>query len=789
VDSLSYSFSHLLRGHRQAADLTQEELAAKSGLSVRAVTNMERGRTARPYRRSVALLAKALELPEDDATTLLLSARGLISPALSAKSQLTITSFEHGRRQPVPRQLPASVRHFVGRTAELAELTKLLDDSAGGRSAVVISAIGGMAGVGKTALAVFWGHQIACRYPDGQLYVNLRGFDPSDEPTSPAAALRGFLTALGIPPGQIPADLDAQGSLYRSLLAERSMLVVLDNARDSQQVRPLLPGGPSCLAIVTSRNRLTGLIASAECYPVCLDVLDEPESMELLSRRLGASSVQAELEPVKELARMCGGLPLALGIAAAQSAQRATTAVATITSEIKAHQVPLDSLETGDLATSPRVVFSWSYRLLTESAARLFRLLSLHPGADISDAAAASLCGNSVNQTRHLLGELLGAGLLAEPHPGRFGFHDLLRAYAIELASAQDSADERDRAIQRVLTWYLHTAAGAARLIDPRRVHVDLDAPRSWCEPLSLGSYDGALSWLESERANLVLAIATASQLGVHEIAWKLPISMWELFCLRGYWYEWIHVVETGLASARHINDELAQALLLNHLAIANFQSGNVDSSIELFRQTLGIWQANGDRQGSAMALCNLGRAYGQSGKLPESMVCLSEALALILEVGGQHDRARCLLLVSATYRRMGRLNDALESAQQSMSIARDIGNEQDESSALVEVAHVRLTMGKPTEAIAQVSRAAELSRRLGDRRTEAEALSILGHALYSTGKPVRAWQCHRDAYAIFTDVRDPRAAELLGLIESPPPASSQAGVRQGEQASLDTGD
>src|SRR5215470_13466489 len=335
----------------------------------------------------------------------------------------------------VPRQLPAALADFTGRAAELRALTAMLDQAgAGAAGTVVISAIGGTAGVGKTALALHWAHQAAGRFGDGQLYVNLRGYGPSGAPAEPAEAIRGFLDALGVPPGRIPASAEAQAGLYRSLLAGRKMLIVADNARDEAQVRPLLPASPASLVLVTSRSQLGGLGAADGARLISLDVLPHAEAVQLLTARLGAERAAAEPAAVDQIADLCACLPLALAVAAARAAARPAFPLATVAGELADATGRLDALDAGDPSSSVRAVFSWSTRQLSAQAARMFALLGLHPGPDISVPAAASLAALDKADARRLLRELTRAHLITEHAPGRYAFHDLLRAYATEQA-------------------------------------------------------------------------------------------------------------------------------------------------------------------------------------------------------------------------------------------------------------------------------------------------------------------------------------------------------------------
>jgi tetratricopeptide (TPR) repeat protein/transcriptional regulator with XRE-family HTH domain len=757
------AFGDQLRRYRRAAGLTQEELAARAGLSVRAVADMERGRTARPYRRSVALLSEALGLSATDAARFRRSSRASVSSGGSAggygpagQDQLPAVT-----RQVAPRQLPAGVGHFVGRSAELGTLNALLADATFRERTVVISAIGGSAGVGKSALAVHWGHQVAGQFPDGQLYVNLRGFDPSGIPVSPAAAVRGFLDALRVPPAEIPVGLDAQAGLYRSLMADRAMLVLLDNARDAEQVRPLLPASPRCLVLVTSRSALTGLVVGAGALTLWLDVFTQAEAAAMLADRLGAERIAREKAAVGDVVRACARLPLALAIAAARLTGRPGVSLGELAAELRDSRHLLDALDTSDMATSPRSVFSWSYRLLSPHAARLFRLVAEHPGPDISAPAAASLAEIPPGQALTLLEELCEANLLAAPQPGRFSLHDLLRAYASERAACEERASDRDAAARRVLTWYLHTATAAAMTIDPGRRHVDLDSPALPGEPMTFAGHDDALEWLESERPNLLAAVACASQRQVHEIAWKLPVTMWDLFDRRSRWADWIEAVETGLASAQRLGDLAAQSWLLNHLAIAHQQAGDSPAAISCFQRALVIRREQHDRRGEATVLANLGRTYSEVGMQSEAMECLPAALAIFNDIGQVREQGICWSLMSATCRRLGQFEDAVTSARQALDLIRGCGDEHEEIGALLQHAMADMCLAKPEDAMGHAARAAELSRKHGDRRTEAEALIVLGQACSDCGHYEQARERRHDAYLILCNLGDPRAATL----------------------------
>jgi len=522
----SGSFGEVLRSFRMAACMTQEEVAHRAGLSARGVGDMERGRTARPFSTSVRLLAKALDLDETARAQLIAAAYG--EPEGGEDPWPGGGADSPQLRPLVPRQLPAAVQHFTGRSAELRKLTGLMRHFGPGRASAV-SVIDGPAGVGKTALVVHWAHQVAERFPDGQLYVNLRGHDPAGAPASPGEALRGFLDAFGIPPAQIPVTLDAQAALYRTLLAGRRMLVIADNASDEQQVRPLLPGDGTNMVVVTSRSQLTGLAAVEGADRLCLKVFSEAEACQLLTSRLGTARLAGEQQATAELIDMCARLPLALSIAGARAAH-ADMFPSALVSELHEARNLLDAFSDSDSMASIRAVFSWSYDNLAGPAARMFRLLSVHPGPDISAQAAASLAGVTVAQARSLLDELAHANLLAEPVPGRFAFHDLLRAYAGELAARHEAGTEHAAARRRVLDHYLHTAHRAALQLTPSRGPISLAPLAARTRPEQIEGPEQALDWFTGEHLVLlaVLGLADAAKSDVHtgQLLWAMEVFL-----------------------------------------------------------------------------------------------------------------------------------------------------------------------------------------------------------------------------------------------------------------------
>jgi transcriptional regulator with XRE-family HTH domain len=439
LSQASDNFGALVRWHRLSLGLSQEELADQSGLSVRAIANMERGLTARPHGRSVRSLADALGLPGPERLQLHRASRVI--------GDGSATDLTHS----VPCELPGRVRHFTGRAPELAELS---DMSAGGEvRTVAICVVGGPAGAGKTALAVHWAHQAAARFGDGQLHVNLRGYDPG-EPVAVADVLAGFLRALGVPGPEIPDETEQRAALYRSRLAGRRVLVVLDNARDAEQVRLLLPGGLPCVAVVTSRDALAGLVAADGAIRLDLDVLPLADAVALLRSLIGP---RADADPATaQLAGLCARLPLALRIAAELAVARPAVPLAELAAEVEADR--LDCLDAGEDRTDVRAVFSWSLRELPGEMAGAFALAGLHPGKDLDVYAAAALTGTTPGQARRILGRLHRASLVQATGPGRYGMHDLLRAYAREQAAAGDCDGHSQTALARLFDYYLDAA-------------------------------------------------------------------------------------------------------------------------------------------------------------------------------------------------------------------------------------------------------------------------------------------------------------------------------------------
>jgi DNA-binding SARP family transcriptional activator/tetratricopeptide (TPR) repeat protein len=663
---------------------------------------------------------------------------------------------------PVPRQLPAAVADFTGRAAELAALTQILDAAgAGTPGTVVISAIGGTAGVGKTVLALHWAHRVAPRFGDGQLHANLRGFDPSGTPAVPEAAIRGFLDALGVPPERIPASTEAQAGLYRSLLADKRMLILLDNARDEQQVRPLLPASPGSLVLVTSRSQLSGLAAADGARLISLDVLSHAEAVHMLTTRLGTARAAAELGAAGQIARSCACLPLALAIAAARAAARPGFTLAALAAELADAAGRLDALDADDPAASVRAVFSWSYQQLTPEAARMFRLLGLHPGPDITVPAAACLAGTAEADARRLLHALAHGHLITEHIPGRYAFHDLLRAYAAEQAHHTDSDTDQREASGRMLDHYLHTAARAARLLNPAIEPVVLAPPRPGAAAGQPADRRLALAWFEAEHQVLlaVLTLAAGSGFDIH--AWQLPWAMTSFLQARGHWQEWAAAQRTALAAATRLGDAAAQALSGRLLANACNHLGDYDQARGHYASSLALHQRLGNRLGQAKIHQNLAFLAGPQGRYADALGHSEQALRLYQAIGYKANEAGALNDVGWCHCLLGDYRKARAFCRQALILSAEIGDRRTEGNGWDSLGYAEHHLGNFAEAATCYQRAVRLFRESGDRFNEADALTHLGDTHRAIGELAQAREAWQQALAILDNLQHPDADKV----------------------------
>jgi DNA-binding SARP family transcriptional activator/tetratricopeptide (TPR) repeat protein len=658
----------------------------------------------------------------------------------------------------VPRQLPADVVGFTGRASQLARLDDLL---AAGAASVVISAIDGTAGVGKTALAVHWAHRVADRFPDGQLYVNLRGFDPGGQMMAPAEAVRGFLDALGVPAQRIPAQLDAQAGLYRSLLAGRRMLVLLDNARDAEQVRPLLPGSPTVLTVVTSRNQLTPLLATTGGHSLTLELLTPAESRELLASRLGAGRLAAEAQAARAIVAGCAHLPLALAIAAAR-AQQTGFSLSTLAAELTAASGRLEALDLGDAATRLRGVFSWSYTTLSAPAARLFRLLGLHPGPDVSTPAAASLAAVPLPGVRPLLAELARANLLHEHRPGRYSFHDLLRAYATDLTHATDAEADRSAATHRLLDHYLHTAFAAAMVLDPFRPPMEsLDPPVPGAVVQPPADRSEAAGWFAAERSTLVATVSRVDGSDRDGYAWRLAWTLVWFLDSRGHWHDQVAVQTHGAASAGRQDDPLVLARAHRFLGVAHARLRQWDEAERHLRTTLEIYSGTSDPLAQASAHSSLGAMYELRGDYDGLLHHATQALRLAEPTGQRQTLARYHNALGWCHALRGEAAAAIDQCERSLALYRQVDDPAGAAKAWDSLGYAHLLLADHREAATCFERSLAQLDRDDNRQDRADTLHHLGDARHALGDLAAARTAWERALDILVEHGSPAADEV----------------------------
>jgi tetratricopeptide (TPR) repeat protein/transcriptional regulator with XRE-family HTH domain len=766
-------FGSLLRRYRIKAGVTQEELADRAGLSVRAVSDMECGRTVHPLGRSVRLLADALGLPGPDRMRLI-AERWTAPPQVIVRERAGDGAGTLMAWPLVPRQLPAAVQHFAGRAAELKLLAGLAGRPAGEGRAAVTATIGGMAGVGKTALALQFAHQAAEAFPDGQLFVNLRGFGPTGASVTPQGAILGFLEGLGVSAAQIPASQDAQAALYRSLLADRRVLVILDNARDEEQVRPLLPGGAGCMTVVTSRRQLVGLAAADGAHLLELDLLTDAESLELLVARLGPSPVSEKGEAAARIVALCDRLPLALAIAAARAAMVPDLPLSAVAAELQQVGRRLDGLDTEDPTASMRAVLSWSYHNLSELAAAMFRQLGLHPGPDISLPAARSLTAIPLRASHAALDELARAHLLIERSAGRFAFHDLLRAYAAEQAVATDTVAARYAATCRMLDYYIDTATFAARLLYPASDPL-LPKPAG---PSALQPLEGraeAHGWFGAEHRVLLAAVGHAVNAGLSAHAWRLVAAVTDFLNRQGRWHDLVAVARIALDAASKLDDRNGQAHAHYSLGTAYLGLGNHNEARAHLEGAAGLFRRLGNTAEQARSALALGEVLRHQERHIEARRQGELALQLYIDVAHRAGQAHALTNLGWHFTQLGKYQDALTACERALSLHRELGNALGGAHTWDHLGHVRHRMGQDAEAITCYRRALRLLRAVGDRLEHARVLTRLGDAHRAVGDERAAQSAWRRSVIILDDLHHPDVTEVQTRVRSPVTAPSTA--------------
>ncbi len=721
---------------------------------------------------------------------------------------------------PVPAQLPSAAAGFAGRDGDLAELDALLASQAPGGHAVVIT---GTAGVGKTALAVHWAHRHRDDFPDGQLYVNLAGYAPAP-PLPPERALAGFLRALGVPAERIPPEVDEAAALYRSLLADRRVLVVLDNARSPDQVRPLLPGGAGCRTVITSRDRLAGLAALEGARLLPLGVLPPGEALAVLAAVLGTDRIGADPDAAADVAALCACLPLALRIAAAHLTRHARQPLSGLASELREGNRLSVLTVAGDEQSAVRASFDLSYAGLRPAARRMFLLAGVSPGGDVSTLAAAALAAVPAEAARRVLADLIEAHLMDEGMPGRFGMHDLLRLYAGDRAGAELGAPEREAATGRLCDYYLRGTTAAALVLYPNMQRLPL--PERFADPVpagcayadvAFGGHADALGWLETERANLVTTVAWAARHGPREAAWLIADAMRGYFWMRRYAADWLDVAEAGLTAAdgqggddpepramaaAHISlaqakrwltrydaaaDHLEQAAALasrsgwrqgaaaafGSLANVYRDQGRMAESAGNHRRALEIYRATGSRGGEATSLVNLGNVLLETGNAADAVAHLTQALAIHREIGARTAEGNVLNSLGCAYLIQGTPESARRYLDAALAVHRETGSLEGEADDLSNLAELHIETGHLERARELAMASLALARESGERRIEIDANNALGTTARQAGDLATAFRHHREAlkFAAEAGYRQGEAVALTGL------AQDQAGL------------
>ena len=666
---------------------------------------------------------------------------------------------------PCPTQLPADIGDFTGRETHVAHLCALLvgEEAAGSTGAVRIAVVNGAGGLGKTTLAVHAAHRVRGEFPDGQLYVDLLG--ASAQPAEPGEVLARFLRDLGVEGDKVPARDDERAALYRTRLTGRRVLILLDNAQDAAQVRSLLPGSSSCAVLVTTRNRTPDLVSTRF---VDLNVLEDTEALALFSRIVGEERAAAEPDATAEVLVACAGLPLAIRICAARLAARRQWRIATLAGRLRNEHRRLDELSIGDLAV--RASFQVSYSSLRPPVggvdpARVFRLLGLWQGSRIGQAAAAALVGAQEDDIADSLETLVDANLLESPAPDWYRFHDLLRVYATERAQAEEPQTARAEAAGRLLRWYLDTAEAAANTVSPHRYQIAREPVTEGLPALDFGSVDQALAWYDDERANLVAAARQAAAAGLHDVAWRLPPTLFPVFNRRSNWAECVTTHRVAMDSARKVGDRLGEAWVLNQLGFALARLGDPEAFGHL-EQALAIRQELDDTLGQAqtaialgeghlnvdgpgldalrymrraadllepmgaislrsVALNNLGEVYFGLGDLDAAAECYIQARDICREIGG-YVEGHTLHNLGRVFLRLHRLDEAIASFTDALSKHRAAGLLDGEAWTLRDLAEARAEAGDMTEARASLAAANRIFEQIGDRAGAAGTASLL---------------------------------------------------------------
>jgi tetratricopeptide (TPR) repeat protein/transcriptional regulator with XRE-family HTH domain len=756
VEEPALTFAGLLRQLRAEARLTQEELAEAAGLSPRSVSDLERGinRTAR--KETAVLLAAALGLPRPVAELFVAAARGRRPAAdvVAARQGTALGAFAAA----ATRGLPRDIVSFTGRQADLDRLAEGLDRLATGGGVVGICAIGGMAGVGKTTFAVHAAHRLAGSFPDGQFFLPLHAYTRGQRPVDPADALSSLLLTAGVAAAQIPPGLEARAARWRDHVAGKKILLLLDDAASHEQLRPLLPGTGGSLVLVTSRRRLTAL---DDATVISLDTLAPREAAALLARLAGRPGLQPGDGAVGEITRLCGYLPLAIGLVASQLRHHPAQTAESVAASLAAATDRLELMRAENLSVA--AAFDLSYTDLTDGQQRLFRRLGLIPGPTFDAYAAAALDGTTPGKARRQLDELYDQHLITEPAPGRYQLHDLLREHARIMAAGAAAAADSEAATGRLLDYYLHTALAADQYFVIRattyRRPLPGDPPAQAPDLSTLGQ---AAAWLEAERANLHAAADYAAARGRSRHAVAIPAAMSGFLEARGYWDQSAALHHSALAAARQGEDRPGEADTLSILGTLQRETGDYPAAAATLARALAFYRDVGDHPGQADALNELGYLRTLTGDYPAAAACHQQALGLVRGLGDRRSQAWTLSPLGLVQHLTGDYRAATASLRQALALFRDLGDLHGQARALNDLAVVQQETGDYRAAAASQRQALALFRDLGHLLGQAHALNDLGLVQQETGDYPAAAASHQQALTLFRDL-----GNLLGQAEA----------------------
>ena len=657
-----------------------------------------------------------------------------------------------GKEEPVlvrPAQLPSDLFVFTGRESFLDEGTALLSAA---QPSVPILVFDGMPGVGKTTLAIRLAHRLGPRFPDGQLYADLRGFDAEDRVTDPADVLQTFLGALGVRPESIPDSLDGRAALYRSVTAGRRLLIVLDNARDVAQVQPLLPGTAPNAVLVTGRGRLGGLVTAHGAHLRSLDVLSDSEARACFLARVGPARYDAEPQAVEQIIERCGSLPLALAVVAARAAADPGQPLSAIAAELSPGGDRLSAFSDDGLDRDVRTVFTWSYRSLTPEAARVLRLLPRHPGADITAEVGASLTGTTLPVIRSHFAELIRTGLLNRYRPSRYRLHDLVRAFATELGTTRNSAADLAEAEVRLEEHYLHTTYGAVRLVRPGFADVDATLDRDDVTVEEFADVPAALAWFGDEHLTIRAVVARAAARGAVGTSWKLAMLAKDLYLMTFRWRDWATTAALAVEEATRAGDITGMAQSHRSLAGALHYLGEPAGSVHHLRTAAALFEQSDDRIGRAEVLMNLGFVAQVTGDQDAAIDMLRKSLAIFVAAGRLHQELNVLTILADSYFARGDGPRSWDTALAGVRLARSLGDVDKEERAMSTLSQARAARGQLVAALRSFEYYGKMQLRAGDLHNAAMNRIEIGLLLYAAGEVTDACEYWKAAHRLSDD-------------------------------------